>query len=221
MKKTVVAIAVMTLAVVFSAFAGTTLVFGFDTTDSGSDVNGIEYEGIKQSITYSGAVSGSGTNLFNFLDGTNDQVNFEIGAVGDLAGLSGTFTPVGGNFNIGGNGGAVDGGTSGTQFDSGEAWVLTFSTDVILNAVRYYGEDADGQTILTNGVAVAGSPFTSEFSGASIFVNANETLTFGQAGSGTYALQDFTITVIPEPATLAMLGVGGLLTLGFRHFSRV
>jgi hypothetical protein len=203
----------------FCVSADTALVFGFDTTDSGADVDGIEYNSTKQTITFSGAVNLTGQTLWDQLDGVSGQVNFFIGAVGDLAGLSGTLTPVGGNINIGGYGGAVDS-TTAAQFDSGEAWTFTFSSDVILNAVRYYGEDPAGQTILTNNVAVAGSPFTSDFSGAGIFVTAGDSLTFGQAGSGTYALQDFTITVVPEPSAMSMLGLGGVLAFLIRRMSR-
>lgn len=198
--------------------ADTTLVFGFDTTDSGSDVNGIEYGGVKQNITFTGAVSGSGT-LFDLLDGQSGTVNFSIGAVGDLASLSGTIVSSGGAFNVGGYGAGVVGGASDNYIDdAGENWTFTFSSDVVLNAMRYYGGDAAGQSVLTNGNAVTGAPFGDDPNGLNIFVNAGDTLTFGDVGiDNGYALQDFTITVVPEPATLSMLTLSGGLLLVIRR----
>jgi hypothetical protein len=219
MKKWIVTLLVLSTAIVASA--DTTLVFGFDTTDSGLDVNGIEDNGgVKQGITFSGAVTGTDT-IWNDLDGgISSQVNFSIGAVGDLAGLSGTLTPIGGDFNIGGNGSGIVGGNSNSYIDSGEAWVFTFSSDVTVTSVRYYGGDDGGQSILTNGTAVAGSPFDDDPSGLSIFVSAGDALTFGQAGTLNYGLQDFTVTVVPEPATIAMFGIGGIVAWIIRRSFR-
>lgn len=204
----------------FLTEADTTLVLGFDTTDDGTDINGIVYESSKQSMAFSGGVSASGQTTFNLLDDVDSTVGFSIGAVGDLLSFNGTITPFGGAFNIGGNGSGIVGGARDTYIDPGESWSFTFSEDVILTAVRYYGEDIGGQSILTNGVAVTGSPFDDDFSGESIFVTAGSSLVFGEAGSGNYGLQDFTITVVPEPVAMSLIGAGGLILVIVRRMTR-
>jgi hypothetical protein len=213
MKK--ILIVIMTLSLALTAAADTVLVFGFDNND---EPNGIQYLGADQLITFSGAVSGSGQTDFNLLDGVSAPVTFSIGAVGDLPSFSGTMTPVGGAFDIGGNGGGVDGESDTyVYFESGEAWEFTFSKNVILTAIDYWGPDVNQQTILVDGTPVSGSPFTADFSG-SISILSGEVLTFGHAGTaGNYVLDTFTVTVVPEPATFAMLGIGGLLVAAVRR----
>ncbi len=200
------------LACALSAVADTVLVFGFDNND---EPNGIQYNGIDQFITFSGAVSATAqTNFFPMLDNVDSTVNFSINAVGDLqSAFSGMITPVGGVFTMGASGAGIDSGSGSAYFDqNSEAFTFVFSQDVRLTSATYWGDDEGGQTILVNGVAVSGSPFM-DFIGENIFVGAGDTLTFGHAGSGTYALDEFQITVVPEPATLALIGIGGLLAL--------
>ena len=202
------------VACAFSLRAETTLVFGFDNN---TEPNGIQYLGVDQLISFSGGASGYGTD-FNLLSGTNGTVNFSIGAVGDLSAFSGSITSIGGAFNIGGNGGGIDGAADTyVYFETGEAWEFTFSEKVRLTAVDYWGPDAGQQTILVDNSPVAGSPFDTDFS-ASIIVPAGQTLTFGHAGTaGNYALNTFTVDVIPEPATFLLVGVGGLIVCGVRR----
>jgi len=203
-------------AFVFTAMADTTLVFGFDMSDSGADLNGIEYNSTKQRITFSGAVSGTDTD-FDWMDGVSGQIDFSIGAVGDLPSFSGSVTATGGAFNVGGNGGGVSGGASASYMDADESWTFVFSRDVTLTALRNWGEDSLGQTILTNDIAIAASPYTADFTAANIFVAAGDSLTFGSVDPGNYALQDFTMTVVPEPATFVLAGIGGLLVFLVRR----
>ncbi len=208
-------ITLFAFCVALIASADTTLTFGFDNN---AIDNGIQHGGVDQLITFSGAVSGSGQTNFNLLDGASALVNFSIGAVGDLSSFTGTMLSTGGAFDIGGNGGGVDGDAdSYVYFESGEAWSFTFSRDVTLTAVDYWGPDANQQTILINGTPVAGSPFDADFSG-SVNVSAGDTMTLGHAGTaGNYALDTFTVTVVPEPATLAMFGIGGLVAFIIRR----
>ena len=211
-------IILLVLSAAFVAISDTILVFGFDNN---TEPNGIQYLGSDQLITFSGAVSATDQTDWNVLDGVSGTVNFSIGAVGDLSSLSGTVAPVGGSFNLGGNGGGVDGGVSAAYFDSGEGWTFTFSKDVTLTAVQNWGEDPLGQTILTNGTAIATSPYTADFTGADIFVAAGDSLTLGHINETSYhALDEFTITVVPEPTTVAMFGIGGLVAWMIRRFSR-
>lgn len=218
MKKNVVLLAVTLFALCVNA--DTTLVFGFDNN---TEPNGIQYLGVDQLISFSGAVTGSGQTDFNLLDGASALVNFSIGAVGDLASFSGTLTPVGGALYMGASGGGLSSvGDGSDYFDTAsEGWTFTFSQDVTLTAVNFYAPDAGQQVISTNGTAIAGSPFDDDFSG-SLFLKAGDSLTFGYdaGGTGTYGIDDFTITVVPEPATVAMLGLGGLMTYLIRRASR-
>lgn len=208
--------ALMITACVCCANADTTLVFGFDNN---TEPNGIRYQGDDQLINFSGAVSFFNQTSFFPLNSVSNIVNFSIGPAGDLSSFSGTISPVGGSFYMGASGGGlVSSGDGSDYFDTAlEAWTFTFSRDVILTAVNFYDPEAGQQSILTNGFAVAGSPFDDDFSG-SIALKAGDSLAFGYSGTGTsYGLDDFTITVVPEPATLAMLGFGGLLTLIVRR----
>jgi hypothetical protein len=218
MKKIIITIAAMAFAV--SAFAETSLVFGFDNN---TEPNGIQYLGADQLISFSGAVSGSGQTDFNLLNGASALVNFSTGAAGDLPFFSGTLTPVGGTLYMGASGGGLSSTGNGSEYfdTASEGWTFTFSRDVVLTAVNFYAPDAGQQVISTNGTAISGSPFDDDFSG-SLFLKAGDSLTFGYnaGGTGTYGLDDFTITVIPEPATFAMLGVGGLAVMIIRRASR-
>ncbi len=210
-------ITLLVLCTTLVASADTTLTFGFDNN---AVDNGIQHGGVDQLMTFSGAVVASGQTNFNLLDGENAVVNFSIGSVGALSSFSGTLTPYGGDFNMGGNGGGIDGpiGTGADFDDSTEYWTFTFSADVMLTEVDYYGPFAAQQTIVTNGVHVSGSPFNSDISSESIFVKAGDSLTFGHAGTANdYDLDTFTVKVVPEPATIAMFGIGGFIAFVIRR----
>ena len=204
------------------AGADTVLLFGFDTTDNGtSEYDGIYSGGSKQSMIFSGAVNASGETVFDALDEQTGTVNFLLGAVGDFSSLSGTMAASGGSFNIGGYGGGVFGGSNNNYIDSeSESWTFTFSRDVTLTAVNFYGPDTGGQSIWVDGAAVPASPLDDDAAGLEIFVEAGDALTFGYAGSGNgYAISDFTVQVVPEPMAALLIGIGGLLMLVVRRFS--
>ncbi len=215
-----VVIAVVVIGAALAAGADTTLTFGFD--NNATD-NGIQYGGVDQLIDFTEAVSATGQVNFNLLDGASALVGFSIGAVGDLSSFSGTMTPFGGDFYMGASGGGIDSGTGSDYFSAAtEYWTFTFSADVLLEAVDYYAPDPAQQTILINGSPISGSPFSSDFSGDSFAVSAGDSLTFGYdaSGTGTYGLDTFTITVVPEPATIGLIGLGGLMALIVRRSSR-
>lgn len=204
----------------FFAEADTTLVFGFDNN---TEPNGIRYNDIEQSITFSGAVSGADQTDFNVLDNIDGTVNFSIGAVGDLVSFSGTISSVGGKLSMGASGAGVDAvGTDSPYLDQeSEAVIFTFSHDVYLISMNYYDPEDGQQSVLINDSEVAGSPFDNDFAG-SFFVKAGDALKFGyiENGGDSYGIDDFQITVVPEPVAVSLIGVGGLMLFLLRRITR-
>lgn len=197
----------------WSVQAETKLLFGFDTTDDReNDWNGIFYEKTAQEMTFSGGVVAQKQKSFDALNDVDQTVQFSVAPMGDLLAFNGTVSAQGGSLRVSGNGAGVENTTVG----AGESLSFTFSSDVLLCSVRYHGGDPAGQTILVGGVAVAGSPFGDDDFETPVRVSAGDSLTFAQAGAGTYSLQDFEIQVIPEPAMISLVGLGGVLCLLFR-----
>ena len=212
--KLILLLAAFGLTAATSGRAQTSLIFNFDTstnTEFGTG-DGLYYDGSELEVDYTGDYSGTDITSFDTALEGNTTVNFSIDAVGDLTSpFTGTMTASGGAFEIGGNGSGI----GNTLIDAGESWTFTFNQEVILNAANFYGVDNNAQAVSINSVAVAGSPFDGDIIGANYTVPVGQTLTFSQAtASENYGIQDLDITVIPEPSSLALIGLAGLAVLG-------
>lgn len=198
----------LVFCVVTGSSANVTIQFGFD--NNASD-RGIWVDGVQKTIDFSGGYTGSGESDFNNLQDVDTAVNFSVSGL-DIGTFSGTIIPVGGAFNMGATGGSID----NASFDAtSEYWTFTFNKDASLTDVDYYGPNSGQQAILVNGTAVAGSPFDNDISDASFSVDATDTLTFGysEASDNGYALDTFTLDVIPEPSTIGLFGLLGAAIL--------
>lgn len=187
--------------------------------DSNAVSRGFIVNGTAQEVTWSGIYEGVTTD-FNDLDDLTGTANFSMNIEG-FGALSGTVASGGGSFNVGARGGGIDDDT----INEGQSWTFTFDVASILTDVNYYGKDAGQQSIVVNGTPVSGSPFDGNVEGASIAINANETLQFGcveNTGNG-YTLVGYTMTLVavPEPTSLAFLGLGlGVLLTARRRLRK-
>ena len=104
-----------------------------------------------------------------------------------------------------------------------ESLVISFDQAVIINAFNFFG--VGGNETLTVTVSSLADAFSFESSGGSdnnvdpfgegFELAAGETISFGSVvDSGgavaRYSLETLTVTAVPEPASLAVLGLGGL-----------
>ena len=189
--------------------------------DDNASPRGFVIDGTAADATWSGGYTGTDDD-FNSLDNISSSCSFSVSGL-SIGVFSGTMTPGGGTFQINGNGGGI--GTSGFN-DESEYWTFSFSHNILLTAATYYGDNSDQQTILVDGIAVAGSPFDSDFAGESIKVDADQTLTFGynEAGENGYNLSDITIAAstasVPEPASIMLLFAGVAVLLSSRSSHR-
>lgn len=112
----------------------------------------------------------------------------------------------------------------------GESLVLSFDQAVIINAFNFFGVGNDETLTVT--VSSLADAFSFESSGGSdnnvdpfgegFELAAGETISFGSVVNSAgevarYSLETITVTAVPEPASLALLGLSGLAIAGRRR----
>jgi hypothetical protein len=104
-----------------------------------------------------------------------------------------------------------------TSFDETDAMTFSFNKPVTFNSIdlNLFGSGESGFFTYTGGtIQITTDPFT--FTNVSLA--ANEVVTFGNNSGSSFSLQSFNVTVIPEPATWMLMGVG--LLLGVQRLRR-
>lgn len=166
----------------------------------------------------------------NYADGLSALVTRTLTDLDNGNSVVYTLTPTGGTFGSSGNSLGVGG---NALLDGSELIVIEFSAPVSILGLTWQGVSGgefvnvtpEGGSTFT--VGLAGGGFTPDFSMGNSFGNsfrntnnltpieigAGETLTIA-AGNGTVGLAGINADVIPEPASLALLGLGGLMMLG-------
>ena len=172
------------------------------------------------------------TNNGGFLDGDASDTSTVDGVTLTASTTDGVFQSSGGGTGIEGSG---EPNVANDQFqvNTGEDFAFSFDTPGTLTGftIRVFGDSA--AVTVSNGTeseTATGFNTTSGL-GPAVTLNysldfaAGETLSFASVGVGSggsngsqgYRIQSVTIDAIPEPASLALLGAGGVLMLGRRR----
>lgn len=118
---------------------------------------------------------------------------------------------------------AASGSDDTDEFDPGEGFTFSFSTDVILNSISVssFGSTSSGLVSFNGGSTIASITATGTTSLAATFVSAGTVLRFISnssdltLASSDFSLDSITVTLasVPEPSSGALLG--GLAVVGF------
>ncbi|MCU0857198.1 MAG: PEP-CTERM sorting domain-containing protein [Pontiellaceae bacterium] len=162
-------------------------------------------------------------DLYSYLDDQTGPLSYTN------SGIAATFSGTGGNMNrVSNNGFGIDAPGSGDTtylLDVNEALTVSFNQAVQITALDFRNFD-DGESIrviigsVTNTVLWAnlGNKTTDSIIIPSWDVPLGDTVRF-EVGGETDAIAIDSFTVVPEPATVSMLGIGGLLALIIRRIS--
>lgn len=166
-------------------------------------------------------VSGTQTNVPE-ISGLNITATF--GAVGGTVDyLNATTTQLGINSDL------LNEGTS--YFDTGEWLALAFDKDVNVTRFKFANFTAGDSVKITWNTTIL-TLNDADLNGVNEYVvdwdvSASDTIRFDAMGkstptstSGGFGLLEMDMTVVPEPATFAMLGFGGLVAIFVRRASR-
>lgn len=161
--------------------------------------------------------------LYGYLDNQPGPLNYTN------TGIVATFEGVGGDMNRTTSGFGIDAPGSGDTtyaLDTGEALHISFDQAVTITGLDFRNfEDGENINVIigttTNTVAWAdltnqSSDFVTNLSWA---VSSGTTISFEVVGLADIIAVD-AITVVPEPATVGMLGLGGLLAIMIRRSTR-
>lgn len=192
-------VAMMMLACVFCAQAAT-VVFTTDGTSTGDSLDGIGTNFTAVSVL---EIPGLNLSIATATDGHTLNANAgDFGVDSDLAG------------------------EVNDRFDFGEAVLMSFDDDIQINKIDFSNFDT-GETfnfiIGTTTNSIAWSDLTNQSSdyidGLSWDVTAGTLIRMEVAGSGDSISMD-AIDIVPEPATVSMFGIGGIISWIIRRSSR-
>ena len=115
----------------------------------------------------------------------------------------------------------IGGGTESSDINPGEGFVLSFDQDVIFTSIELESVVAtDSLEILVDNVSIAtytgDDAFIDDLAGLTdLTIVAGSEVTFqagGNVSDGSFRIETFQVdVVIPEPSSLALLGLGGLM----------
>ena len=144
-------------------------------------------------------------------------------------GIVATFSGVGGNMNRTGDGFGIDAAGSGDTsylIDFGEVLKLKFDQDIQITTLDFRnfenGESINviiGTTTNTITWALLDNQTSDYIENLSWDVSEGTTVSFEMVGA-TDAIAFDSVTVVPEPATIAMFGIGGFIAWIIRRSSR-
>lgn len=163
--------------------------------------------------------------LYGYLDNQAGPLSYTN------SGVVATFTGVGGDMNRTTSGFGIDAlGSGDTTYliDFGEALEIKFDQGVQITTLDFRNfEDGESINVIfgvtTNVIAWADLDNQSSdyIENLSWSVSSGTTVSFEVVGgTDAIALDSFTIEVVPEPATIAMFGIGGLIAFVIRRFAR-
>ena len=117
-------------------------------------------------------------------------------------------------------------GAESSDFNDGESLVFTFDQDVTFTSIELESVNAvDTFTVLVDGTALLATMGDDAFIddlGAlgTTVIEAGSEITFAVGGNDdvtSLRIETFEVTVVPEPSSLALLGLGGLMMLKRRR----
>jgi len=147
--------------------------------------------------------------------------------VNELPGLSITIesvTPGTGVFNATGSQAGINSDVAGDgsdEFDVGETFSFSFSDPVSITEFDFAGITSAGSDSFTLSAGVFSVTLNSGNTSGSVYtpasaieLTAGDVITFDNISGNGFGLDAITLTVIPEPASMALLAAGGLLIAG-------
>jgi hypothetical protein len=163
--------------------------------------------------------------LYSYLEGSSGPLNYTN------SGLVAVFSASGGTMHRTSSGFGIDAPGSGDvtyALDSGEQLRTSFDQAVEITNLDFRGfETGEVFSIVigtaTNSIAwddLSNKTSDSYTLSAPWTVSAGTEIRFAVSGAASVSLDGLTVNVIPEPATMAMLGLGGLLAIVIRGASR-
>ncbi len=200
-------ISMMALLFVLSAQA-TLIEFGTDGISTGDNLDNVAVSGTEVAVA---EISGLNlTATFGAAGGAVDYLN----AVADRLGINSDLA------------------NQGTSYcDTGEWLAMSFDKEVNVTLFKFINfTEGDSVKITWNATVLtlvdtdldASNEYTVDWD-----VNPTDTIRFDAMGkneptstSGGFGLEKMDMTVIPEPASVSLIGIGGLLALVIRRFQR-